>query len=76
MSFRGWPGFRVILLALAWILAVLVVTLWRAYWMLPKALDQGIAAVSLDIKWPIILALVPPLLLFALAFVAHRRVQR
>ena len=76
MSLRGWPGFPVLRLAIVWIVLVAMVTLWRWYYMLPQALDREVAAVRIDLKGPILLALGPPLLFFAVAYVWHRKAQR
>ena len=76
MSLRGWPGFPVLRLAIVWFLLVAVVTMWRTYWMLPQALDQEAAGVRIDLKGPILLAVLPPLVLLLAAYVWHRKLQR
>lgn len=55
---------------------VAVVTFWRSYWTVPQMLDQEVAAVSFDLRWPLIIAIAPPLMFFIGAFLWHRRAQR
>jgi hypothetical protein len=72
MSFGEWPGFRIFLLIVFWVVIVFVVAAWRLYWTLPQAVENGVAAVSFDIKGPALVAFGPPLILGA-AYVLLRR---
>ena len=59
-----WPGFRTLMVLVFWVAIVLVVAAWRTYWAVAASVseDGGVRA-AIDWKWPLVVALGPPLLL-------------
>jgi hypothetical protein len=69
-----WPGFRVVVILMSWVLLAFVVVAWRSYWALSQVADaNGVAAVSFPLAGPVLLAFGPPLALLVAWALLRRR---
>ena len=74
MGLSEWPGFRIFLILVLWVVGVFIVAAWRVYWAVARTVaDEGSAAVAMHLKWPMLIALGPPLLLAAAWLVVRLR---
>ena len=75
MSFREWPGSRIVFLSIGWVLACLA--FW--YWLMSKLMSEmierspGIGAVSMSLLEPVAVLFGPPLVLGLLWLALRRR---
>lgn len=77
MKLSEWPGFRVLLFLVFWVVIVFVVAAWRTYWAVAATMSEdGAVMAAMDWKWPIVVAVGPPILLCLAWAIVRLRARR